>query len=60
MIDCAETYSVDIEKLVGKDTARDLALLAFVHRKDMFRDGIFSCEGGAPVTEPPNEVRLEL
>lgn len=58
VVDCEQTYSVDIEELVGESTARDLAMLAFVHRKDMFRAGIFSCEGSVAVTEPPAEVSL--
>lgn len=58
MLDCEEVYSVDIEKLVGKDTARELAMLSFVHRKDMFRAGIFSCEGSVAITEPPAKVSL--
>lgn len=56
VVDCEDTYSVNIQELVGKDTARDLAMLAFVHRKDMFRDGVFSCEGSVAVTESPSEV----
>ncbi|CAB1096465.1 TYR [Ectocarpus sp. CCAP 1310/34] len=56
VMDCEETYGVDIEHLVGEETALDLALMAFVHRKDMFRDGIFSCEGSVAVTESPDEV----
>lgn len=56
VLDCEETYAGIVEELVGKETAQDLAMLAFVHRKDMFRDGIFSCEGNASVTESPDEV----
>lgn len=59
VVDCEDTYAVNIQELVGEDTARDLAMLAFVHRKDMFRDGIFSCEGSVAVTESPAEVSLE-
>lgn len=55
-MDCEETYGAHIEDLVGEETALDLALMAFVHRKDMFRDGIFSCEGSVAVTESPDEV----
>ncbi|CAM9627360.1 unnamed protein product [Pylaiella littoralis] len=56
VLDCEETYAGDVGELVGTDTASDLAMLAFVHRKDMFRAGIFSCEGKAPVSETPDDV----
>ena len=57
VMDCKETYE-KIARVVGKDKARMLASISFVHRKDMFRSGFFSCEGTAEVSEQADEVRL--
>ena len=56
VLDCADTY-VKISKLVGHETARNLVPLSFVHRKDMFRSGFFSCEGSVEITEQAQEVK---
>ena len=58
MLDCEETYE-EIADLVGKETAGELALVSFVHRKNLFRDGFFSCEGSVDVSESPKEVHPE-
>ncbi|CAN0339790.1 unnamed protein product, partial [Ectocarpus sp. 13 AM-2016] len=43
-------------ELVGPSIAEDLALYSFIHRKNLFRDGIFSCMGSASVAQAPAEV----
>lgn len=57
-MDCEQTYE-SISKLVGRDRAEELALYSFVHRKNMYRDGIFSCTGTASVEQSPSDVRFE-
>ncbi|CAM9999705.1 unnamed protein product, partial [Ectocarpus fasciculatus] len=55
-LDCEETY-VGIADLVGPDIAEELALYSFIHRKNLFREGIFMCEGNtAAVAETPEEL----
>lgn len=55
VLDCEVTYQ-KIAALVGEEVAAELAMLSFVHRKNMFRDGFFACEGTADVSESPEEV----
>lgn len=42
VVDCADEYA-EIAGLVGEATAAKLAVLAFTHRKNMYRDGIWYC-----------------
>lgn len=56
VLDCEETYR-EIGHLVGQEIAKDLAYISFYHRKNLFRDGIFKCEGNADVKSAPEEVR---
>lgn len=56
VLDCEATYE-KIKNLLGDGRARDLAMLAFVHRKNLYRDGIFKCEGSADISTKPSEVR---
>ncbi|CAM9856817.1 unnamed protein product [Pylaiella littoralis] len=55
VLDCEETYS-KIGDLVGEDAAESLAMLSFCHRKSMYRDGFFKCEGSAEVSETPETL----
>lgn len=55
VLDCEETFAA-IAKLVGPSIAEDLALYSFIHRKNLFREGIFSCVGSASVAQAPAEV----
>lgn len=57
MLDCEETYA-KVSDLVGKELGERLALLSFFQRKNLFRDGIFSCVGSADVSEQPEEASL--
>lgn len=56
VMDCEETYQ-KIETLVGSSAADTLATYSFVHRKNLYRDGLFKCEGTAKIDESPEEVR---
>lgn len=49
-------WTTQIADLVGKDIAKNMAAMSFVHRKDMYRSGFFRCEGVVDVTETPQEV----
>lgn len=55
VVDCEDTYK-DIANLVGEYPASQLASLSFFHRKCMYRDGIFKCEGTAEIDEKPYDV----
>lgn len=55
VLDCDKTYS-KLRQLVGKEITAKLAYYAFVHRKNLFRSGFFSCEGQAGVETKPGEV----
>lgn len=55
-MDCEETYK-EIAGLIGPDNAQDLAFMSFAHRKNLYRDGIFSCTGTASIEEAPEDVR---
>ncbi|CBN79226.1 ortho-aminophenol oxidase [Ectocarpus siliculosus] len=55
VLDCEKTFGA-IAELVGPSIAEDLALYSFIHRKNLFRDGIFSCVGSATVVQAPAEV----
>lgn len=59
VLDCENTYE-EIASLVGADIAEELALYSFIHRKNLFRDGIFSCTGTVPVGDTPDEVRVVI
>ena len=54
-MDCDETYE-KIASLVGKETSAELAYLSFVHRKNLFRWGLFKCVALADVEETPDQV----
>lgn len=56
VLDCEDTYS-KIRELVGEYNAGVLAMYSFVHRKNLYREGFFSCEGTAEVSDKPDEVR---
>lgn len=55
VLDCERSYE-QIGKLVGEDAAGELAMFSFVHRKNMYRENIFKCEGTAGVNVKPSEV----
>lgn len=55
ILDCESTYT-KISKLVGKDVAVKLTYLAFIHRKNLYRSGIFKCSSSVDVSEAPDEV----
>lgn len=57
-LDCEATYS-RIKDLVGSDVATNLAYFSFIHRKNLYRSGLFSCEGTAEIETKPSEVRLK-
>ncbi|CAN0178829.1 unnamed protein product [Ectocarpus sp. 13 AM-2016] len=57
VLDCKETYE-RIEGLVGKMAASQLAAQSFTHRKNLYRDGIFKCDGRADVAQSSKEVML--
>ncbi|CBN79225.1 TYRosinase family member (tyr-4) [Ectocarpus siliculosus] len=57
VLDCEETYE-RIEGLVGKIAASQLAEQSFIHRKNLYRDGIFKCDGRADVAQSSEEVML--
>ena len=54
-IDCDVMYN-HIANLVGTDIAESLAFLSVGHRKGLYCNGIWSCEGTASVGEQPSEV----
>lgn len=56
VLDCEKTYE-RIEGLVGKMAASQLAEQSFIHRKNLYRDGIFKCDGRADVAQSSEEVR---
>ena len=55
VMDCDETYD-KIALLVGKEIAAELAYFSFVHRKNLFRSGLFKCVSLADVEETPDQV----
>lgn len=55
VMDCDETYD-KIAALVGKEISAELAYFSFVHRKNLFRAGLFKCEALAEVEETPDQV----
>lgn len=57
-MDCEETYG-KIEDLTGDSQAETLAMYSFVHRKNLYREGLFNCEGVADMDETPKQVREE-
>ena len=54
-VDCEEDYS-KISELVGEETSRNLVSLAFTHRRELYRNGFFSCVGSADVSQKSKEV----
>eukprot|EP00904_Undaria_pinnatifida_P007024 jgi/Undpi1/3451/HiC_scaffold_16.g06823.m1 len=54
-IDCDVMYN-HIANLVGTDIAESLAFLSVGHRKGLYCNGIWSCEGTASVGEQPSEL----
>lgn len=46
MLDCEETYG-SMAELVGTKIAHKLAMLSFIHRKSLYRDGVFKCSSTA-------------
>ena len=57
VLDCEGLYK-RIGEMVGMGIANDLALLSAVHRKNLFREGYFYCDGSVDVDVAPDEVRL--
>lgn len=56
-LDCEETYR-RIGDLVGSELALTLAFLANGHRKELFCDGIWGCDGTTvDVSTKPYEVK---
>lgn len=55
-MDCEETYD-RIEDLTGEAQAETLAMYSFVHRKNLYREGLFQCEGAAALETSPEQVR---
>lgn len=55
VLDCERSYE-RIGELVGEYAAGQLAMFSFVHRKNMYRENIFKCEGTAGVNQKPEEV----
>ncbi|CAN0387437.1 unnamed protein product [Pylaiella littoralis] len=55
VLDCEDTYS-KIRELVGEYAAGVLAMFSFVHRKNLYRENFFSCEGTADVSQKPDEL----
>lgn len=50
ILDCQGAYA-EINSLVGEAIGAKFASMAFIHRKDLFRDGLFTCR------TPPSETR---
>lgn len=42
VLDCEEAYD-RVKSLVGDDVGTSLATLSFIHRKNMYRNGLFNC-----------------
>lgn len=60
VLDCADTYN-EIGSLVGPDIAATLAFLAVEHRRSLFCEGVWSCEGDkVSVDAKPEEVRTRI
>lgn len=59
VLDCEDAYK-EIAKLTDDDTAGQLAMFSFVHRKNLYREGLFSCDGTATVDQKPEDVRNEF
>lgn len=56
VLDCEEAYK-KIGELTDEDTAGQLAMFSFVHRKNLYREGFFSCDGTASIDQKPEDVR---
>lgn len=59
VMDCRDTYK-KIGDIIGDDLAKKMAGLSFMHRKNLYRDGFFRCEGTAEISQRPDEVRFSL
>lgn len=55
VLDCDQTYEL-IGDLVGEEIASALSLYSFLHRKNLYRDGFFTCEGTATVDKKAADV----
>lgn len=55
VMDCEPTYEL-IGDLVGEEIASALALYSFLHRKNLYRDGFFTCEGTVSIDEKAADV----
>ncbi|CAM9190527.1 unnamed protein product, partial [Discosporangium mesarthrocarpum] len=58
ILDCRVAYA-QIADLVGKKVATTLRGLAFIHRKNLFRDGLFVCREDHPQPNSSVEVMEE-
>lgn len=56
VLDCEQSYTT-IGRLLGEEAAGELAMFSFVHRKNLYREGIFQCSGTATIDQKPEEVR---
>ncbi|CAM9668790.1 unnamed protein product [Ascophyllum nodosum] len=54
-LDCAQTYD-KIAQLVGSTMSDALAAMSFNHRKILYWDGIWYCEGTVDEDTPPEDV----
>ena len=54
-LDCSESYDT-MAGLVGSSMANIFAASSFDHRKALYWDGMWSCEGIVPEDTPPKEV----
>lgn len=55
VLDCEETYA-HIASLVGPGIADQLAMYSFIHRKNLYRQGFFSCTGTTSIEQAPADV----
>ncbi|CAM9494069.1 unnamed protein product [Ectocarpus sp. 6 AP-2014] len=55
VLDCEQSYAT-IRTLVGEEAAGELAMFSFVHRKNLYREGIFQCSGTASIDQKPEEI----
>ncbi|CAM9151095.1 unnamed protein product [Choristocarpus tenellus] len=55
VLDCKKNFAY-IADITDEEVAETLAELAFIHRKNLFRDNIFKCEGHPPADASPQEV----
>lgn len=57
VLDCRDTYKKIGEIIGNQSVAEELAIYAFIHRKNLYRSGYFKCEGSVDTSEKPDKVR---